>query len=122
MFETAIQTLIWKLGFYADQVKTFSALNIPFQVILSICPAIFRYLSTTGYILAVVVGGLSLLHYRLFHIFFVLVLLKANLPDETDKSFWRSVVIFTAVVMLWLYLGFLSMMNWTQLAALQVGA
>lgn len=121
MFETTISTLTSKLSFYTAQIGTFSVLNIPFQVLMSVCPVIFRYMTNSGYSVLVVVGGMSLLHYRLFHIFFVLVLLNAKLPDEKDKNFWRSVGIFTAIVCLWLYLGFLSMMNWTTLAQLNGG-
>lgn len=121
MFETAISTLLWKLGFYFNQIKTFSAYNIPFQVVLAFCPTIFHYLTGNGWVIFMAVMGLSVLHYRLFHIFFVLVLLKADLPSEIDKSFWRAIFIFSAIVFLWGYLGFLSMMNWTTLASLNGG-
>ena len=111
--------IVDKIGFYIGKATTFSVLNIPFQVILSFCPSIFGYLSVMGWITFAAIFSLSLFHYRLFHIFFVLMLLKTDIPDEKNKLFWRGVVIFVGVVLLWGYLGFLSASNWSQLEELK---
>jgi hypothetical protein len=96
-------------------MKTYSVLNIPLQVIFAICPAMFRYLTNNGWLLFGILLGLSVVHYRFFHIFFVLVVLELELPSEKDKSFWRSVGIFTLVIFLWGYLQYLRTLNWVYL-------
>ena len=128
MFELSLQFFLDKVGLYIEQIKVFGSLNLPHQVILSVCPAIFRYLSDFGWVTLVAVGGLSLIHYRLFHIFFVLVLLKADLPNWTatgmtksEKDFWLAVILFSAVVFMWGYIGFIGATEWFKLPGLQGG-
>jgi hypothetical protein len=106
-----LDIFIKKVAFYAD-ISKFSAMGQPLQVVLAVCPRIFPKLTEYGKKLLFGIILLSLLNTRLFHIFFVLVLLKANLPNEKDKLFWRGVLMFSAIVFLWGFLHYFNETKW----------
>jgi len=107
-----IQKLFEKIIFYTSSINIFGGLAVYHQIIFALCPAIFRYLTKKGWVIFGFLLILSLLHYRFFHIFFVLMLLQAKLPDETDKSFWRDIGLYLIVLALWGVLNFHNATEW----------
>jgi hypothetical protein len=99
--------LLWsKTSYYLSTIGQYSILSQPIQVILSICPSIFRFIDERGKLLFLAILLLSVVHYRLFLVFFPLVLLNAKLPDYSDKKFWTTVMMFSLVLVLWGYMQF----------------
>jgi hypothetical protein len=104
--------LLEKVSYYLSSTNVFGVLTAYHQIIFALCPAIFRYLSTKGWLIFFILLIFSLVHYRFFHIFFVLMLLQAKLPDETDKSFWRDIGLYLIVLALWGVLNFHNATEW----------
>jgi len=110
-----LETLFSKISYYLSTIGQYSILSQPVQVILSICPSIFRFIDERGKLLFLAILLLSVVHYRLFLVFFPLVLLNAKLPDATDKKFWRTILLFSFVLVLWGYMQFTNLATFWQM-------
>lgn len=72
-------------------------------------PIALGRLSRTGLWMFILIFAGALIHTRLFHIFFVLVMLEMRLPKldsniKEDKEFWIWVLIYAPILFLWTYL------------------
>ena len=109
-----LETLWFKISYYLSSIGQYSILSQPVQVILSICPSICRFIDDRGKLLFFAILLLSVVHYRLFLVFFPLVLLNAKLPDASDKKFWRTILLFSFVLVLWGYMQFTNLATFWQ--------
>jgi hypothetical protein len=110
-----VARLFSSLKFYIDKIWSFSILASPYQIFLTLNPALLRFLSKDGLMLFAAIFALSFIHTRLFQILIILPILMAKLPDEHDKSFWRTMFIFSIVLFLWFNGQFFSELKWIPL-------
>lgn len=109
------QKIVSKILFYLNKISMFSSLVLYHQIILALCPSFLRYSTKKGWFLFLFLILFSFLHYRLFHIFFVLVLLQTKLPNENDKKFYRELGFYLVVLSLWFLLNFQNEMGWVDI-------
>lgn len=67
-------------------------------------PAIILKLNNFGLVILILSFLLSLVQSRFYGLFFIFVLLNADLPSFKDKPFWLSVIFFSFIIGLWFVL------------------
>jgi hypothetical protein len=78
-------------------------------------PILILRLSDFGTYLMIFAFLLSLMHARLFQIFFVFILLEANIPKFSDRKFWACFMFFIPILFLWAYMETKNMDWWVSL-------